>query len=73
MNSNFPAWWLYPVAGPRLLLGLFSICLSKACRGPIFARSESQWGKHSQQEDDERESELCRQGGSQQEGALLEG
>lgn len=36
MNSNFPAWWLYPVAGPRLLLGLFSICLSKAYRGPIL-------------------------------------
>lgn len=71
MNSNFPAWWLYSVAGPRLLLGLFSICLSKAWSH--FARSESQRGKHSQQEDDERESELCRQGGSQQEGALLEG
>lgn len=38
-----------------------------------FARSDSQWGKHSQQEEDEREGELCRQGGSQQEGALLKG
>lgn len=73
MNSNFPVWWhLYPVAGPTLL-GLLNICLSKACLGPILqdqiASGENTLSKKMMRE----RVSCCRQGGSQQEGTLLNG
>lgn len=59
-------------SGQPTLLGLLSICLSKACLGPILQDQRAN-GENILSKKMMRESEQCRQGVSQQEGALLEG